>query len=82
MPPKDGVAFTTESEETDVHSTDGMRMARSGKPVICHICGKNHYANMYPDREESASEKKAETVEYTPNKENTLEKALVNVTIG
>ena len=43
--PNDGVAFTSESEEADVHTTDGVNITRTGKPVICHICGKNHYAN-------------------------------------
>ena len=41
----DGVAFTTESEEADVHATDGVKMTQTGKPVICHICDKNHYSN-------------------------------------
>ena len=48
--PNDGVAFTTESDETDVHATDRVKMTRTCKPVICHICGKNHYANRCPDR--------------------------------
>ena len=80
--PNDGIAFTTELEEADVHSTNGMRMTRSGKSVICHICGKNHYANRCPDREEIVSKKKAEKVEDTPKKESTPKKASVNVTIG
>ena len=46
----DGVAFTTKSEEVNVHATDRVKMTRTGKPVICHICGKNHYANRCPDR--------------------------------
>ena len=41
----DGVAFTTESEEADVHATDRVKMMQTVKPVIFHICGKNHYAN-------------------------------------
>ena len=49
--PNDGVAFTTKSEEADVHATDGMKLTRMRKPVICHICGKNHYANRCPYRE-------------------------------
>ena len=44
--PNDSIAFTTESEEADVHATDGLNMTQTGKPVICHICGKNNYANM------------------------------------
>ena len=43
--PNDSVAFRTESEEAYVHTTDGVKMTRTGKPVICHICGKNHYTN-------------------------------------
>ena len=39
----DGVAFATESEEADVHDTNGIKITRSGKSVICHVCGKNHY---------------------------------------
>ena len=38
--PKDGVAFTTESEEADVHATDGVKMKRSVNPVIFQICEK------------------------------------------
>ena len=48
--PNDGLAFTTGSEEADVHATDGVYMTWTGKLVICHICGKNHYANRFPDR--------------------------------
>ena len=79
---KDDVAFTTESEEADVHATDGMNMAQSGDPVICHVCGKNQYANRFPDREDSTSEKKAEKFEDTPEKESAPEKSSVNVTTG
>ena len=61
--PNDGVAFTTESEEADVHVTDGMKVTRTGKPVICHICGKNHYANRCPEREESTPGKKVDKAE-------------------
>ena len=43
--PNDGVDFTTEADEADVHATDGVKMTQTVKPVICHICGKNHYAN-------------------------------------
>ena len=53
MTPNNGVAFTTEVEEADIHITDGVKMTQTGKPVICHICGKNHYANMCTDREDS-----------------------------
>ena len=80
--PNDGVAFTTESEEVDVHATDVMKLTRSGKPVICHICGNNRYANMCPYREERSPKKKAEKVKDTPNKESAPTKASVNGTIG
>ena len=53
MTPNNGVAFTTEVEEADIHVTDGVKMTQEGKTVICHICGKNHYANMCTDREDS-----------------------------
>ena len=49
--PNDGVAYTTKADEADVHTTDGVKMTRTGKPVICRICGKNHYANRCPDIE-------------------------------
>ena len=62
----DGVAFTTKSEEVNVHATDGVKMTRTGKPVICHICGKNHYANRCPDREYGTPGKKADKAEDTP----------------
>ena len=52
--PDNGAAFTTELEDADVNATDGMKLLRMGKPVICHICGKNHYAKRCPYREESA----------------------------
>ena len=42
--PNDGVALITKPEEADVHATGVMKLERTGKPVICHICGKNHYA--------------------------------------
>ena len=42
----DGVAFATESEEADVHDTNGIQITRSGKSIICHVCGKNHYTNI------------------------------------
>ena len=41
-------------------------MTLTGKPVICHICGKNHYANRCPDREDGTQEKKATKAEDTP----------------
>ena len=41
--PNDGVAFTT--EEAGAHATNEMNIALSGKLVICHVFGKNHYAN-------------------------------------
>ena len=66
--PNEGAAFTTNSEEADVDTTYEMNMTRSGKPVICQICIKNHYANRCPDREVSAPEKKADKFEDTPKK--------------
>ena len=39
-----------------------------GKPVICQLCGKYHYADKFPDREESAPDKKSEKVEDNPKK--------------
>ena len=43
--PNDSVAFTTKADKEDIHATNGVNMKRTGKPVIFHICGKNHYAN-------------------------------------
>ena len=43
--PNDGIAFTTDSEESRIHATNGMRMTQSGKPVVCHLCVKDHYSN-------------------------------------
>ena len=79
MTPNDGVAFTTESEELGVNATDGMQITQTGKPVICHICGKNQYDNRCPDKEYSTPEKKAEDA---PRKESPPTKASVNLTIG
>ena len=56
--PNDSVSFTTEADEVDVHSTEGVKMTRTSKPIICHICGKNHYTNRYPDREDRTQEKR------------------------
>ena len=56
--PNDGLVFTTESEEVEVHATNGINITQSGKPVVCHICINNHYVNRCPDREDSASKKK------------------------
>ena len=38
--PNDGVSFTTESERAEIHAK--VKMTQTGKPVICHICGKNY----------------------------------------
>ena len=38
--PNDGVAFTTESEEAEIHATNRVKMTRTCKLVICHRCGK------------------------------------------
>ena len=54
---------------------------RTGKPVICHICGRNHYANRCPDREEITPGKKADKAEEKPKKEIPPTKASVNLTI-
>ena len=66
--PNDGVAFITKSEESDAHATNGVKMMRTGKPMICHICGKNHYANRCPDRDDGTSGKKVDKAEDTPRK--------------
>ena len=79
--PNNGVAFTTESEEADIHATNGMKMTLTGKPVICHIYGKNHYANRCPDREERAREKKRDKAKETPKKESPPTKTSVNMMI-
>ena len=75
MTPNDGMAFTTEEEEADVHATDGVNMARTGKPVICHICGNNHYSNRCQDREDIMPGKKSDKSEDTPRKESPPTKA-------
>ena len=80
MMSNDGVAFT-ESEEADVHVTDRKNITRTGKPVICHICGKNQSANRCPDKEESMPGKKAEKAKKTPQKESPPTKVSVNLTI-
>ena len=49
--------------------------------MICHICGKNNYANMCPDREEITQGKKANKAEETPKKEVPPTKVSVNLTI-
>ena len=59
-----------------------MKLTRSGKPVICHICGKNHCTKKFPYTEESALEKKFNKAEDTAKKESAPPKASVNVTIG
>ena len=80
--PNDGVAFTTETDEADVYATVGVNINRTGKSVICHICGKNHYANRCPDREDGTQEKKATKAEDTPRAGSPPTKASVNLTIG
>ena len=57
MASNDGVSFTTEADEADIHATDGVKMTRTGKPVICHIWGKNHYTNRCPYRENGTQKK-------------------------
>ena len=66
--PNNGVSFATESEEVDVHATNGIKMTRSRKSVICHVCGKNHYANKCPDREESATKKNHRRLRTPPRR--------------
>ena len=70
MTPNDSVAFTTESEELDVQATDRVKMTRTGKPVICHICGNNHYANRCPDREDGTPGKKSDKAKDNSRKES------------
>ena len=79
--PNDGIAFNTDSEEAGVHATDRTKLTRIGKPVIFHICGKNNYAKMCPDREEIKPGKKADKAEETPKKESPPTMASVNLTI-
>ena len=59
-----------------------MKITCSGKPFICHICGKNHCANRCPHREESTPEKESDKVKDTPKMESAPTKVSVNVTIG
>ena len=66
--PNDDVDFTTESEEAEIHATNRAKMTRTCKPVICHICGKNHYANRCPDKEDGTPGKKSDKAEDTPRK--------------
>ena len=80
--PNDSVAFITELEEADVHATESTKLTRTGKPVICHIYGKNNNANRCPDREESTPGKRANKAEETPQTESPPTKASVNLTIG
>ena len=80
--PNDSVAFRTESEEAYVHTTDGVKMTRTGKPVICHICGNNQYTNRCPDREDVTPGKKEDKAENTPRKEIPPTKVSVNLIIG
>ena len=82
MTPNYGIAFTTKADEADVHATDGVKMTRTAKLVICHICGKNHYANRCPDREDGTQGKKADKLEDTLRAESPPTKASVNLTIG
>ena len=77
----DGTAFTTESEEADVHAKDGMKMKQTENPVICHICDKNHYTNRCTDREDGTTGKKADKDKDNPIKETPPTKTSVNLTI-
>ena len=61
IPPDGLVAFVTDHrcKDGDVHSTDGsVILTRSGRPVECHICRINNYANKCPDREYSETQGK------------------------
>ena len=51
-----------------------MKLTRSGKPVICHICGKNHCTKKCPYTEERALEKKFNKSEDTAKKESAPQK--------
>ena len=68
MTPNDGVAYTTESEESDIHSTNGAKMTRTDKPVLFQICGKNHYTNRCLEREDGTPGKKTDNAKDTPIK--------------
>ena len=52
-------AFATESEEVDVHATNGIKMTRSRKSRIFHVCGRKQYANKCLYREEIVPDKKS-----------------------
>ena len=58
--PHNGVAFATESDNVDVHAANGIKMTRLGNPLICHLCGNNHYANKCPDRKRESPRKNRE----------------------
>ena len=48
IPPNYGMAFVSDNrrQSNDVHAVDGsLALTRSEKPVECHICGMNKYAN-------------------------------------
>eukprot|EP00957_Ditylum_brightwellii_P119355 9105599-Ditylum_brightwellii.AAC.1 len=63
----DGVAFTTDAEEEIDKATqgesdtaltnDGRVLDRNSNEVRCFICGKKHYANKCPDRDQDKKEK-------------------------
>ena len=74
--PNDGVAFTTKSEGAYIHTMYGVKMTQTGKPVICHICGKNHYNNRCPDREDRTPGKKAAKAKNNPIKESPPNKSI------
>ena len=67
------IAFTMELEEADVHAINGMNMTQSGKSVICHICGRNHFTNRCPDMEESAT-KRQKILRTTPRRKSSPHK--------
>ena len=80
--PNYGMDFVTESQEADLHATNRMKITRSGNPVICHVCSNNHYANMCPDREQSASKKSQKSLRTPARMKVSPQKVSVNVTIG
>ena len=46
--PNNGISFTMETTEGDIHATDWKNMTLPEKLVFCHICGKKNYGNSCP----------------------------------
>ena len=74
--PSGGMDFLTDYrvQDGEVHAIGiAIILKKVRKPVVCHICGNNHYGNKYPKKDKSDT--------YF-NKPDTTDQSSVNIKTG